>query len=395
MSPKTRKSSRRRPRRAGQSRASIRLLFMTIALPALFVLLWFGQRFLSSSPSDELVEPATDRVVETSPSTDSAAAETPRIERVLLDAGIERDRMRWDNGHLVVETFDPREVVIHHIRNGMPDSEISEEGELIVVKQELATDRVRVVELHRDTEADGFVAILPKESEPKLKREPVKGARKIVLILDDVGYENQPLEDAATIDARLSFAVIPGTPRAKSSAEFLASRGFEILCHLPMEPLDFPNVSPGENAIFTAMSDDEIRVLADANISSIPHVKGVNNHMGSRATRDRRVMERLAEILVQKDIYFIDSRTAGSSVAAQVTRDARVPTGTRDVFLDDDPSEASVRRQLRQLVRLSESRQYVIGIGHVYPTTVRVLREEIPRLADAGYEFLFASDVLR
>jgi len=40
----------------------------------------------------------------------------------------------------------------------------------------------------------------------------------------------------------------------------------------------------------TAMSDAEIARTTRANIETIRFARGVNNHMGSRATADRRVM---------------------------------------------------------------------------------------------------------
>jgi polysaccharide deacetylase 2 family uncharacterized protein YibQ len=376
----------------------VRALLLVIAIPFLAALIWLGYRFvqgaISSAPEgDSASMPAAKEPA--APPITATVVETPRIERALLDAGIDRDRMRWDNGHLLVETFDGVDEISLVIEARIPGCVVERQDDMLVISHGGLVERLRVVQLQRDTGIDGLTPALPeRQVSTRARRAEATGERKIVLILDDVGYENQPLEDAVRIDARISFAVIPGTPKATQSAEFLASRGYEILCHLPMEPLD-PNVSPGDLAIFTDMSDEAIRSLATSNIESIPHVRGVNNHMGSRATRDRRVMENVANALLQTGVYFIDSRTAGNSVAAQVTRKAKIPTGTRDVFLDDDPAEAAVRRQLRELVRLSESREFVIGIGHVYPSTVRVLRAEIPRLSAAGYEFLFASDVLR
>ena len=56
-------------------------------------------------------------------------------------------------------------------------------------------------------------------------------------------------EICAALGVPLTFAIIPRTPYASDAAEYLAGRGFEILCHLPMEPEGFPDVSPGEGAI--------------------------------------------------------------------------------------------------------------------------------------------------
>src|ERR1700686_3033864 len=54
----------------------------------------------------------------------------------------------------------------------------------------------------------------------------------IVLILDDVGFDHQPLSAAMRIDPNINFAVLPNSQRAGEFATKLHSRGFEVLCHL-------------------------------------------------------------------------------------------------------------------------------------------------------------------
>jgi polysaccharide deacetylase 2 family uncharacterized protein YibQ len=226
---------------------------------------------------------------------------------------------------------------------------------------------------------------------------PSKSAGKhrgdIVLILDDVGFDHQPLAGAMTIDPNLNFAILPNGDRAHESARRLDANGFELLCHLPMEPIDYPHTSPGPNAILTSMSDEEIARVTLANIEAIPHVRGVNNHMGSRATQDRRVMNSVLRAL-PKDLYFIDSKTTGGSIAGTMAREMSIPTASRQVFLDDIQSEGAIRRQLASLTEASEERGLAVGIGHIYPVTVRVLNEEVPRLRQRGFRFVRASSAV-
>jgi polysaccharide deacetylase 2 family uncharacterized protein YibQ len=68
-----------------------------------------------------------------------------------------------------------------------------------------------------------------------------------------------------------------------------------------------------------------------------------------------------------------------------------IRTASRNVFLDDEQSEAAVRHQLAQLADEAESRGVAVGIGHPYPVTVKVLAEEIPKLRTRGFRFLRAS----
>jgi uncharacterized protein len=120
----------------------------------------------------------------------------------------------------------------------------------------------------------------------------------------------------------------------------------------------------------------------------------VNNHMGSRATSDRRVMESVLRAMPD-GMYFIDSRTAGGSIAADVARELNVRTATRHVFLDDVATPAGVRRQVQALADAAEKRGVAIGIGHPYPVTLRVLAEELPELRARGFRLIRASDVVR
>ncbi|MGH9456332.1 MAG: divergent polysaccharide deacetylase family protein [Thermoanaerobaculia bacterium] len=226
------------------------------------------------------------------------------------------------------------------------------------------------------------------------KEEP--GSRgDIVLILDDVGYDPAALREAAALGTNLNFAIIPGTPHAESSARLLAERGFEILCHLPMEPEGYPGVSPGEGAILTSMDSEEIRARTRALLESVPHARGINNHMGSAATADPRVMRGVLAAARDAGVFFVDSRTTSKSISEPIARELGVRFAARDVFLDDDASDAAVRTQIERLAEAAESGDVAVAIGHLYPSTLRVLREELPRLEAAGYRFLRASEAVR
>jgi len=227
---------------------------------------------------------------------------------------------------------------------------------------------------------------------PPRKVERHRG--NIVLIIDDVGFDHQPMAAAMRIDPNVNFAVLPNSQRAAETAAKLHAYGFEVLCHLPMEPEGFPRVSPGSGAVLTSMTNDEIARTTTANVQEIPYARGVNNHMGSRATADRRVMTYVLGAL-PRGMYFIDSRTTGSSVAAAVAREMNVRTASRNVFLDDVQSRQAIRNQLRALMRAAEEHGTAVGIGHMYPTTVEVLSEAAPRLRSEGFRFVRASQAVR
>jgi uncharacterized protein len=240
--------------------------------------------------------------------------------------------------------------------------------------------------------------VVPASMINRQARTPVAPPQKprgaIVLILDDVGFDHQPIAEAMRIDPNVNFSILPNGARAQQFARELDANGFELLCHLPMEPLDYPRQSPGANAVLTSMSDAEIAAVTRANVEAVPHARGVNNHMGSRATLDPRVMHDVLRAL-PKDLYFIDSKTTGGSIAGKLAREMNIPTASRNVFLDDTQSEAAVRRQVAALESLAAQRGVAVGIGHPYPVTIRVLNAMAPALRARGFRFVRASEIVR
>jgi hypothetical protein len=232
----------------------------------------------------------------------------------------------------------------------------------------------------------------PSHAEASVLGTPHRG--DIVLILDDVGFDHQPLAPAMTIDPNVNFAVLPNGMRSMEFASTLHARGFELLCHLPMEPEGFPRISPGDGAVLTTMSDEQIATATRTNIGAIRFARGVNNHMGSRATADRRVMTDVLGAL-PKGMYFIDSKTTGNSIAGALARTMRVKTASRNVFLDDVQDVAAIRRQLADLAQTASERGVSVGIGHMYPSTIQVLTEDAPKLRAEGFRFVRASAVVR
>ena len=213
----------------------------------------------------------------------------------------------------------------------------------------------------------------------------------IVLILDDVGFDGQPLERAMSLDPNVNFAVLPNGSRTSHYASLLNERGFEILCHLPMEPEGA--AAPGPNAVLTSMSNAEIAMITRANLRAVPYARGVNNHMGSRATTDRRVMASVFSAMPD-DMYFIDSRTGERSVAATVAREMNVRTASRHIFLDNVRDADAIRLQIRRAAQTARAERTAVAIGHLYPETIEALAEEIPELKRSGFRFIRASQAV-
>jgi len=225
---------------------------------------------------------------------------------------------------------------------------------------------------------------------PKIEiEEEVRG--NIVIIIDDFGYRDDNVSEGfLLLDANLTFAVIPGHHNSKVFAAKAEQRGFEVIVHMPMEST---TKTPGEKEyiLTTSMTSTEIEKRVEQVIAEFPEAVGMNNHQGSKATADKRIMNIVSNILKRHGKYFIDSRTTAESVAETTMRSRGIPTMRRHVFLDNENKKFKIREQLYKLADKAESKGLSVGIGHAKLNTFEVLKEEIPKLKEHGFKFQFAS----
>jgi polysaccharide deacetylase 2 family uncharacterized protein YibQ len=211
---------------------------------------------------------------------------------------------------------------------------------------------------------------------------PKRRAPRIAIIVDDMGLNMDVAKELGEIDADLTFAVMPMRPYSKEVATYLHNIGKEIMLHLPMEGSN--DKDPGAGAIYKNMSPAEVRSILLKDISSVPYISGVNNHMGSQVTPDRTIMLTIAKELKKKRLFYVDSLTTNKSVCKEVAKKLDLPFASRDVFLDNLDSYAYICDQLDKLVTIGEKYSYGIGTCHPHPTTIAVLKKEIPRLKKQG-----------
>jgi uncharacterized protein len=217
------------------------------------------------------------------------------------------------------------------------------------------------------------------------------GAAKLAVIVDDLGYTRGAAEKLLSLHVPLTFAVLPHLPYSTEIAEAAHGHGFQILLHLPMQPLDDARDEAIE--LGSGMSQAQVSTTVAAMLETVPFAVGVNNHEGSRATADPRLMNELMTTLAGRGLFFIDSRTTEATVAYSEAMRAGVPAASRSVFLDDTEIPAAVRAQLALAVRDARRNGAAIVIGHPHPVTLAVLARELPRLARQNITLVYASEL--
>jgi polysaccharide deacetylase 2 family uncharacterized protein YibQ len=215
----------------------------------------------------------------------------------------------------------------------------------------------------------------------------------LALIIDDFGaIDNQVAADIIQLPIPLAVAVIPGHPVSRQIAQQAVQGGHEVFVHLPMEPREGKVDEP--NPILVTLTEDEIRRRVRWALDELPQATGVNNHMGSLATENEKIMRIVLGEIKAKDKYFVDSRTSAQSVAFDVARQIGLPCLKSSGFLDYVDQGAEIAKSLEALAQKALQDGSAVGIGHVKANTFRVLKTMIPQLEKQGLRFVPVSRLL-
>ena len=218
----------------------------------------------------------------------------------------------------------------------------------------------------------------------------------ICLVIDDFGYaHNETIDGYFAMEKDFTVAIIPGHLYSQSLGKIADSLGFEIIIHMPMEPYNYDNLSEKGFILSESLNASEVEERIDLAFLEIPMAVGMNNHQGSKAMANLQLMKNVARSLKKRDKFFLDSFTNPESRGFITMRRFGVKTELRQVFLDHIEDTLYIQNQLDSLVQLSHSMDVAIGIGHVKPITLEILKREIPRLKSEGYRFVSLSKIVR
>jgi polysaccharide deacetylase 2 family uncharacterized protein YibQ len=215
---------------------------------------------------------------------------------------------------------------------------------------------------------------------PRPTPVPVEKLPRVALIIDDLGYDKKIAEKFLELNINLTFSILPHSPFQNEIARLAGSKGIEIMLHLPMEPVEYPEVNPGPGTLLSSMSPDELIHQLEDDLNALPGITGVNNHMGSKLTAESTQMYQIFSILKQRGLFFIDSRTTSDSMGRPSARLFQIPFAERDVFIDHYLKPNFIRKQIKELIEVARRNGEAVGILHPHTTTLKILLEMLPEL---------------
>jgi polysaccharide deacetylase 2 family uncharacterized protein YibQ len=218
---------------------------------------------------------------------------------------------------------------------------------------------------------------------------------RLALIIDDGGYNIEVLREILKTGRPLTLAILPESPHAREAAQWAHRGGAEVMLHLPMEPKEGQPAQLEKDTILAGMSEERVQKIFREGRQHVPYARGVNNHMGSKATEDPEVMGTLMRILREEHLYFIDSHTSAHTVGPRMAREAGVPYAQNEKFIDLGKNLPEIKEALRSAMAKAKQEGKAVAIGHPQLLTARAIREMIPEIENEGIRLVFASEVVQ
>ena len=213
------------------------------------------------------------------------------------------------------------------------------------------------------------ISIAKENSEaPKVEFKTPK-ASLIAIVIDDFGgYERAGVNELLNSDIDITCAVIPFADNSEADYNKALENNKEVILHMPMEAhVNLPQSWYGSVYIHNNdTKETAINKLSEC-LQTMPEAKGFNIHIGSGVSQNKELMQALYTFSIEKDLFFLDSRTIPETKCEEACFSANGIYLGRDIFLEPahNKSHAGVTHQLNQAAELAVKQGYAIVIGHV------------------------------
>lgn len=154
----------------------------------------------------------------------------------------------------------------------------------------------------------------------------------------------------------------------------------EVVLHLPMEPINYPQVNPGAGTLLVTMRPARVGAEVGRWLDQAKPVTAASNHMGSLATQDMTLMTAVYRELKQRRVPFLHLMPAAGAVCRPLASRMGVAYDEPDATLDFEPranDTATMDKRWKQVLKETRERGRMIVWVRATPTTWRWMQKAL------------------
>ena len=217
----------------------------------------------------------------------------------------------------------------------------------------------------------------------------------VAVVIDDMGINQPRTRDIISLQAPLTSSFLTYGKNLAHLAANAKEAGHEIMIHAPMEPKVRANLAP--DTLMADMDEDTIRTMFETMLERFENitVSGINNHMGSKFTEDKEKLGVVMNILKQRKMFFLDSKTTASSKGRELAMEDGVDYAARDVFLDNENDYDYIMKQLALTENIARKKGFAVAICHPKSQTYLALKDWLKTLGSKDIRLVHVSEIVR
>ena len=217
---------------------------------------------------------------------------------------------------------------------------------------------------------------------PGERRATPERSGRIAVILFGLGESPATADSFLRVPAPFGVALAPGFKTSREIYRAAHLRGREVVLHLPLEPINYPGVSPGPGTLLVTMKPARAAAQLRRYLGEAEPVAAVANHMGSLATQDMTLMRAVFHELKRSEMPFLHVTPVAGAVCKSLAGDMGISYVEPDVVLDQEAraGAAALDRRWQEALKRARDRGRVVVWIRATPAT----REWLPRALAPG-----------
>lgn len=221
---------------------------------------------------------------------------------------------------------------------------------------------------------------------------------KLAIIIDDFGSSREGVIEMMEIDRHLTFAIMPFMDHTKEDLASAIANNHEVIAHLAMEPERGKKSWLGPKPIMCSMPSEDVRKIVESAMEELTFAKGANIHMGSKASCEDMIMRTVLQVMKEKNLYFVDSRTGRKPVAKKIAEEIGVNCLENNIFLDGQKPKSHIMKKIKAAAETAKKKGHCIAIGHVGieggVPMAEAIKESYAMLDEMNVELVYVSELL-
>lgn len=179
---------------------------------------------------------------------------------------------------------------------------------------------------------------------PRVEDAPEVFSARVAILLYGFGEDEAQADAILASPLPVAVAIAPGAPWSDRLFREAREREREVVLHLPLEPIGYPQTNPGPGTVLVTMKPLKITGTVKGYLDEAGPVTAVANLMGSLATQDVTVMRAVFRELERRQIPFLHVSPAVGAVCRSLAGEMGVGYAQPDVILDGEARQETTAR---------------------------------------------------